>query len=44
MNRRITEADVLRIASMKPPCPQVPEDLDRSPKWISSDRMKKALV
>ena len=44
LNARLTEAELLKIASLKPTSPQVLEEIFRSPKWIARYRVKKALV
>ena len=44
VNPRMTEADVLKIASLQPTSPAVLEEIARSPKWIARYRVKKALT
>jgi len=44
LNARLTEADILKIASLKPTSPLVLEVIFRSPKWIARYRVKKALI
>lgn len=44
MNPRLTESEVLRIASLKPTSPKVLEEVFLNPKWSSRYRVKKALV
>ena len=44
VNPRMTEADVLKIASLQPTSPAVLEEIARSPKWIARYRVKKALA
>jgi hypothetical protein len=44
LNPRLTESDILKIASLKPTSPQVLEEIFRSHKWIARYRAKKALV
>ena len=43
-NPRLTESDVLRIASLQPTSPRVLEEVFASLKWIARYRVKKALV
>jgi hypothetical protein len=44
LNPRLTESDILKIASLKPTSPRVLEEIFRSHKWIARYRAKKALV
>ena len=44
LNGRLTETEILKIASLKPTSPQVLEEIFRSPKWVARYRVKKALV
>ena len=44
LNAHLTEAEILKIASLKPTSPQVLEEIFRSPKWAARYRVKKALV
>lgn len=44
VNPRITETEVLKIASLKPTSPRVLEEIFKNPKWIARYRVKKALV
>ncbi len=44
VNPRITESEVLKIASLQPTSPAVLEEIGRNPKWISRYRVKKALT
>jgi hypothetical protein len=44
LNARLTEAEILKIASLKPTSPRVLEEIFRSPKWVARYRVKKALV
>jgi hypothetical protein len=44
VNPRITEAEVLKIASLQPTSPAVLEEIARNPRWISRYRVKKALT
>jgi hypothetical protein len=44
VNPRMTEAEVLKIASLQPTSPAVLEEIARNPKWISRYRVKKALT
>jgi len=44
LNPRLTEAEVLKIASLRPTSPQVLEEVFRNAKWIARYRVKKALV
>ena len=44
LNPRLTESDILKIASLKPTSPRVLEEIFRSHKWIARYRVKKALV
>ncbi len=44
LNPRITEPDVLKIASFHPTSPAVLEEIARNPKWIARYRVKKALI
>ncbi len=43
-NPRLTEAEVLKIASLKPTSPLVLEEIFRNAKWAARYRVKKALV
>lgn len=43
-NPRLTESDILKIASLKPTSSRVLEEIFRSHKWIARYRVKKALV
>lgn len=43
-NPRLTEAEVLKVASRTPVSPRVLEEVARSQRWISRYRVKKALV
>lgn len=43
-NPRLTEAEVLKVASRAPVSPRVLEEVARSQRWISRYRVKKALV
>ncbi len=44
MNPRLTESEVLRVASLKPTSSKVLEEVFLNPKWICRYRVKKALV
>ena len=44
LNPRLTETEVLKIASLQPTDPRVLEEIFRSPKWTARYRVKKALV
>jgi len=44
MNPRLTESEVLRVASLKPTSPRVLEEVFLNPKWTARYRVKKALV
>jgi hypothetical protein len=44
LNPRLTESDVLKVASLKPTSPRVLREVFSNPKWISRYRVKKALV
>ncbi len=44
MNPRLTESDVLRVASLKPTSPAILEEVFFHSKWIARYRVKKALV
>jgi len=44
LNPRLTEAEILKLASHTPTAPQVLAEIARSPKWVSRYRVKKALV
>jgi hypothetical protein len=44
LNPRLTESEILKIASLKPTSPRVLEEIFRSRKWIARHRVKKALV
>jgi hypothetical protein len=44
LNPRLTESEILKIASLKPTSPGVLEEIFRSHKWIARYRVKKALV
>jgi hypothetical protein len=44
LNARLTEAEILKIASLKPTSPRVLEEIFRSPKWVARYRVKKALI
>jgi len=44
LNPRVTEADVLKLASRTPVSARVLEEVARSQRWISRYRVKKALV
>jgi hypothetical protein len=44
LNARLTEVEILKIASLKPTSPRVLEEIFRSPKWVARYRVKKALI
>jgi len=44
LNPRLTEVDVLKIASLQPTSPRVLEEVFRNPKWSARYRVKKALI
>jgi hypothetical protein len=44
LNPRLTESEVLKIASLKPTSPKVLDEVFRQAKWIARYRVKKALV
>jgi hypothetical protein len=44
LNPRLTEADVLKIASLKPTSSRVLEEIFRNSKWIARYRVKRALI
>jgi len=44
LNPRLTESEVLKIASLQPTSPRVLEEVFRQAKWIARYRVKKALV
>lgn len=44
LNPRLTETEVLKIASLQPTSPEILEEIFRSPKWIARYRVKKAIV
>ena len=44
LNPRITETEVLKIASLQPTSPGILEEIFHAPKWIARYRVKKAIV
>jgi len=44
LNPRLTESEVLKIASLQPTSPRVLEEVFRQAKWIARYRVKRALV
>ena len=44
LNPRLTESEILKIASLRPTSARVLEEIFRNPKWIARYRVKKALV
>lgn len=44
LNPRLTETEVLKIASLRPTSARVLEEVFRNPKWIARYRVKKALA
>jgi len=43
-NPRLTESDVLKIASLQPTAPVVLQEIFQNPKWVARYRVKKALI
>jgi len=44
VNPRLTEIEVLKIASLQPTSPRILEEISRNSKWIARYRVKKALI